>query len=351
MNNKTCAINLLLLAVLLLTSGTVLAQSASVKPAKQYSVSQGVIPAASEFFQGSSDRELDLLTGEPNPQRYHIIATNPTMIDLAPFVTQANSAPGQPPQTQPPTQTQPPNPTEETPGSLTGTVVSASRQTMVVRTEDNQYHLFVFDTDLVRPKGLTPGAHVRVRSNSMDESGVRVATSVSVLESGAPPDVAPPDVAPPPKEMLEVQREIEKEVRKWQLGVRVGAGLDPEIFLIGVHTAIGPIFSRDFYLRPNVEFGFGELTDMFAINLEGAYRLPINFRHGRWSSYLGAGPSLNFVHQGLERREVDFGNFEFESGLNIFSGVRFRRGTFAEVKANIWAHSVPTLRLILGYTF
>jgi hypothetical protein len=223
---------------------------------------------------------------------------------------------------------------------------------MVVRTENNQFRLFVFDSDTVRPKGLTPGAHVRVLSNSTDEPDVRVATRVSVLDSvTASQTETPPDVAPPPKEMSAVQREIEKQTRRWQLGVRVGAGLDPEIFLIGVHSAIGPIFSRDFHLRPNVEFGFGELTDMIAINLEGAYRLPFTFRHGRWSSYVGAGPSLNFVHQGLEHREVDFGNFEFESGLNIFSGVRFRRGTFVEVKANVWAHSVPVLRLILGYTF
>jgi hypothetical protein len=242
---------------------------------------------------------------------------------------------------------------ENSPNSTVGTVVSTSRQTMVVRTDDNQFHLFVFDNDVVRPKGITPGARVRVVSNSTDEASLRTATSVTVVQPPPTPEsgAALPDAAPPPKEMREVEREIEKELRRWQFGVRLGAGLDPELFLIGVHAGIGPIFSRDFYLRPNAEFGFGELTDMFALNLEGAYRLPINFRHGRWSSYVGAGPSFNFIHQGLERREIDFGNFEFETGLNVFTGVRFRRGTFVEVKSNLWAHSVPTLRLIFGYTF
>jgi len=241
----------------------------------------------------------------------------------------------------------------ENAGSTTGTVETIGRQTIVIRTEDNQYHLFSFDSDIVRPKGLARGARVRVLSNETDDPGVRLATRITVLEPSptSEPGAPVPDVAPPPKEISETERQIEKGVRRLQLGVRIGAGLDPEIFLIGVHAGIGPVFSRDFYLRPNVEFGFGELTDMFAINLEGAYRLPINIRHGRWSAYVGAGPSLNFVHQGLERREVDFGNFEFESGLNVFSGVRFRKGTFAEVKTNLWAHSVPTLRLILGYTF
>jgi hypothetical protein len=249
-------------------------------------------------------------------------------------------------------QTATPPEERETAGSIVGTVVSASSQTMVVRGEDNQFHLFIMDSDIVRPKGIAPGARVRVAASNTDEAGVQLATRIIVLEPTPTTQAGPAaDMAPPPKEMREVQRDIEKEVRRWQLGVRVGGGLDPELFLIGVHAGIGPIFSRDFYLRPNVEFGFGELTDMFAINLEGAYRLPVNFRHGRWSSYVGAGPSLNFVHQGLERREVDFGNFEFESGLNIFSGVRFRRGTFVEVKTNLWAHSVPTLRLMVGYTF
>ena len=50
--------------------------------------------------------------------------------------------------------------------------------------------------------------------------------------------------------------------------------------------------------RPNAEFAFGELTDMVALNLEGAYRLPISFRHGRWSAYVGAGPGTKLYSPG-----------------------------------------------------
>jgi hypothetical protein len=56
--------------------------------------------------------------------------------------------------------------------------------------------------------------------------------------------------------------------------------------MLGVHAGIGPIFSHNFYFRPNAEFAFGEFTDMVALNLEGAYRLPLNFRNGRWSAYV-----------------------------------------------------------------
>jgi hypothetical protein len=248
---------------------------------------------------------------------------------------------------------QTPTPSDQAePGSTVGTVVSVSRQTMVLRTEDNRFQLFVFGDEMSRPKGLTPGTRVRVASSETDEAGVRQATRVTVLEPATTPaSGAAQDMAPPPKEVRDVQREIERQVRRWQLGVRIGAGLDPELFMLGVHAGIGPIFSRNFYFRPNAEFAFGEVTDMVALNLEGAYRLPVNFRHGRWSAYVGAGPALNFVHQGLERRDIDFGNFDYETGLNVFTGVRFRRGTFAEVKTSLWAPSVPTLRLIFGYTF
>ena len=101
------------------------------------------------------------------------------------------------------------------------------------------------------------------------------------LPPGPEPGSVLPDAAPPPREMRELEREIEKELRGVQFGVRIGSGLDPELCLIGVHAGIGPIFSRDFYLRPNAEFGFGELTNAFGLNLEGAYRMPISFRQGR----------------------------------------------------------------------
>jgi hypothetical protein len=238
------------------------------------------------------------------------------------------------------------------PGSMEGRVESAGRQTLVLRTEDNQFHLFVYDSDMARPKGLTPGTRVRILSGPTDEAGVRVATQVTVLEPATTTaSGTAQDMAPPPKEITSVQHEIERGVRRWQIGARMGAGLDPELFLIGVHAGIGPIFSRDFYFRPNVEFAFGELTDMFSLNFEGVYRLPITFRHGRWSAYAGAGPSLNFIHQGVGTRDISFSNFNYETGFNMFTGIRFRRGTFGEVKTSLWANGVPTLRFIFGYTF
>src|SRR2546425_1785162 len=77
--------------------------------------------------------------------------------------------------------------------------------------------------------------------------------------------------------------------------------------------------------------------------------------HG-WSAYLGAGPALTFLHQSFQSqagqgRNIDFGNFDFDAGFNILTGVQFRRGTFFEVKTSLYSRPAPTLRLILGYNF
>ena len=94
------------------------------------------------------------------------------------------------------------------------------------------------------------------------------------------------------------------------------------------------------------------MTDLIALNLEAAYRLPLSARQGRWSAYVGGGPSLNFIHQNFEQgRDIDFGNFDYETGLNVLTGVQFRRGTFFEVKTSLWSRPAPTMRLIFGYTF
>jgi hypothetical protein len=117
---------------------------------------------------------------------------------------------------------------------------------------------------------------------------------------------------------------------------------------------VGPFFNRGFSFRPNVDFGFGEVTKLFAIDLNGVYRLPITPRQGRWSAFVGAGPCLSFLHRNFERanageNSIDFGEFDFQAGLNILTGVEFRSGLFVEVKTTVYAG--PHMRLAVGYSF
>jgi hypothetical protein len=253
-----------------------------------------------------------------------------------------------------------------TPGSqtlnatTTGKVTSSTGQTLVIRDEDSQYQLFVYDSDTVKPRVVSPGATVRVYSVPGDEASVRLAREIIVISapstatspatgSNAEADVVPTDIR-------RLERSIQRQARRYQAGVRAGVALDPELILFGAHAQVGPFFHRDVFFRPNAELAFGEVTTLVAINPEFIYRLPVTARHGRWSAYVGAGPGFNFVHQNFERRtgddrDIDFGDFHSDVGFNILGGMQNRNGMFMELKTSIYTSPSPTLRLMVGYNF
>jgi hypothetical protein len=142
---------------------------------------------------------------------------------------------------------------------------------------------------------------------------------------------------------------IERQFRRYGAGVRAGVSLDPELLNVGVHATLGPFFKQGIALRPNVEYGFGELTKMFAINLEVVYFFPNEGEERRF--YVGAGPGLNFIDRGLEVEEsgIDFDDFDYDTGLNLLGGVEWRDGPFVEFKAS--AYGGPSIRVQIGYTF
>lgn len=235
-----------------------------------------------------------------------------------------------------------------------GTVASAGRDTFVVRTDDNQFQLFTYGRGAVRAKSLARGARVRVAAGPPDENGTRVANDVTVLS--AAPSAGTGDkgaqAAPVPEKVRDVESDIKRESRRWRLGVRGGAAFDPELFTFGVQSQMGPIFHPRVLFRPNAEFAFGEVTDLIALNLEAIYRFSPAHRAEDWTPYLGAGPALIFIHQNFQAgRDIDFGNFDYETGFNVLAGVQSRRGTFVELKTSLWSGPAPKLRVIVGYNF
>jgi hypothetical protein len=160
------------------------------------------------------------------------------------------------------------------------------------------------------------------------------------------------EAAPIPESVRNVESDIRREARRWRLGVRAGAAFDPELFMFGVHSQMGPIFSSRVFFRWNAEFAFGEVTDLIALNLEGVYRFPRSAERSNWSPYVGAGPALTFIHQNFEvGRNIGFGNFDFDAGFNVLLGMQSRRGTFVEAKTSLWSRPAPVFRLIVGYNF
>lgn len=233
--------------------------------------------------------------------------------------------------------------------TVEGTVSTVSRSTLVVRTDDNQYVLFTFGNG-ARPRTLAPGARVRVTAGAADDNGTRTASNVAVLSAGTTDKGA--QTAPVPEKVRDVEGEIRRESRRWRLGVRAGAALDPELFMFGVQSQMGPIFHPRVQFRPNAEFDFGEVTDLIALNLEGVYRFSASARVRDWTPYVGAGPALIFIHQSFNQgRDISFGNFDYETGFNILAGVQNRRGTFVELKSSLWSGPAPKLRVIFGLNF
>src|SRR5215469_943867 len=57
-----------------------------------------------------------------------------------------------------------------------GTVVSTTRHTLVVVSDDNKYHLFTHDASTI-PKGVKAGARVRVSGGALNDYGTQVATT------------------------------------------------------------------------------------------------------------------------------------------------------------------------------
>jgi hypothetical protein len=148
---------------------------------------------------------------------------------------------------------------------------------------------------------------------------------------------------------------VERAAKRFGFGVEAGVALDPALIDFGAHATFGPIFTRSVRFRPGVEFGVGEVTTTFGVNLDVLYTLPGATRQTRWSPYVGAGPNFGLSHLSFEREvdqqgnRFDFNDTEFNAGLNFIAGARNRNGLFLEMRAT--AYGVSNVRLLVGYWF
>jgi hypothetical protein len=192
--------------------------------------------------------------------------------------------------------------------------------------------------------------------SQQDSSSSQPQDSSSQAQGPEGAKAASRNAAPLPPKVKHVERKIKRETRRWRIGVQAGMGLDPELAMFGVHSQMGPIFSKNVFFRPNADFEWGEITDMVALNLEGVYRFPTTVQRGEWAPYAGGGPALNFIHQSFQAqagqgRNISFGNFDYETGVNVLMGFENRHGTFFEVKTSLYSQPAPVFRLIVGHTF
>jgi hypothetical protein len=190
-----------------------------------------------------------------------------------------------------------------------------------------------------------------VVSTQTEDPEVRLALVVTATDPLPPPPAGQevqPDVVP--SSIRATESAIERDARKFHFGFQGGVALDPELMDFGVHAKFGPFFSKRVQLRPSVDFAFGEVTKLFALNLDAIFNLAPNIG-ARQSVYFGLGPQFNFAQQGLSDHGVDFSDFHYSNAMNIILGVRWRSGVFTELKTSVWAAPAPILRIMAGYTF
>ncbi len=170
-----------------------------------------------------------------------------------------------------------------------------------------------------------------------------------------------------PAAVQQVEVDVESAVDRFGVGVQGGVGLDPEIIIFGAHATFGPIFRPTLRFRPGVEFGLGEVTTMFGINLDVLYTIPGFTGETPWLPYVGAGPNFSLSHRGFETEEgdhvdvdgvpddvedrgrFDFSDTDFNGGMNFIVGMRRPTGMFFEMKATAWG--VSKVRLLAGFNF
>jgi hypothetical protein len=156
-----------------------------------------------------------------------------------------------------------------------------------------------------------------------------------------------------PQEVRQAEQAVERTVKRFRIGVNGGVGLDPELVDFGAHAAFAPVFNRNVEFRPGAELGIGEITTVFAINLDVLYFLPGATTRTRWMPYVGAGPAFGLSHRSFEsdeeRNRFDFSDTDFNGGLNFFAGARNQAGLFFEFKAT--AYGVSNVRLLAGFNF
>lgn len=132
-------------------------------------------------------------------------------------------------------------------------------------------------------------------------------------------------------------------------GVHGGASLDPELFYIGAHAWFGPVI-ENLWVRPSLDYGFGEVTKLVSINPEAVYMFAEN---EGLNFYAGAGFAYLIMKRGYELREedidIEFSDWADEVGANLIIGMTDAEGFMAELRAG--AYGAPGIKIIIGYTF
>lgn len=241
-----------------------------------------------------------------------------------------------------------------------GTVTSIGRGSIVVSTDEGKFVVYSVEPAMLRASALEPGSMVRVITLSTDTDPAPAALAIDKLP--ARQGLAPQQPDAVPLEVRRLEKQIQRQARRYRAGLTAGAALDPELISVDAFATFGPIFQRSLSFRPNVELAFGEMTTLIGLHFEMLYSLPGLRSSIPWAPYIGAGPNFSFSHRGVDEDDflddgqivVDDGRFDFDqyawnNGFNFIVGARNPNGVFFEMKAT--AYGVANIRMLAGFEF
>ena len=113
-------------------------------------------------------------------------------------------------------------------------------------------------------------------------------------------------------------------------GIGGGISQDPDqVFIQGLVDQRGLGTTGRIGWRPNLQLGFGNDVTTLAANVEVIVWIPMP--NPQWSSYVGAGPSVNLLFVGGEE-DTGGDSTEAGGGASMLAGIEHERGFFAELR-------------------
>ena len=137
---------------------------------------------------------------------------------------------------------------------------------------------------------------------------------------------------------------MDREVKFYGIGPRVGLSVDPNQFVFGGHADFGDIFPHTNLLVPVIEIGVGDNVTVTSIGTDLLFRF--SDRWGVWTPYLGGEMAFIIAN-------VDQGDNNTEIGLSGIFGMEKVIGEnnrfAAELKLEII--DAPNLKLMAIWAF
>ena len=152
---------------------------------------------------------------------------------------------------------------------------------------------------------------------TLGESMVKLLTGLLIAAAMLAPSVvcaqqvpASPTSATPAQENLppaaqRAEADVERNVRRFRLGVQGGVGLDPEILDVGVHANFGPIFNSNVSVQAGARDRHRRDHDVARDQHRRALCLSRLYAGHAVDPYVGAGPNFGMSHRGFETEDGD----------------------------------------------